>query len=88
MTFPLWNTVASAAGNVAGAIKVLTDLRHTPASPGVIRRAQMLLQNQLQQQQQQQQPNNAQVSSGVYLNYVKRVFIGKCGVGVDINGRL
>lgn len=52
--------VAAAAGNVAGAIKALTDLRHTPASPGVLRRAQMLLQNQ----QQQPLSNNAQVSTG------------------------
>lgn len=38
--------------NVADTVKALTDLRHTPASPGVLRRAQMLLQQQQQQLQQ------------------------------------
>lgn len=56
-------SVASAAGNVAGAVKALTDLRHQPASPGVLRRAQILMQNQQPQQQQQQMANNPQVST-------------------------
>lgn len=68
---------------MAGTIKALTELRHMPASPGVLRRAQILLQNQ-QQQQQQAQANNVQVSiifrlkvsvggggkGGAYNNYV------------------
>lgn len=40
--------------NVAETIKALTEIRHMPASPGVLRRAQ----NQIQQQQQQHQPQN------------------------------
>jgi hypothetical protein len=31
-------TTSLSSNNVAGAVKTLTDLRHTPASPGVVRR--------------------------------------------------
>jgi hypothetical protein len=42
---------------VAGTIKALNEIRHTPASPGVLRKAQQL-QQYYQQQQIQQQYNH------------------------------
>lgn len=51
--------------NVAETVKALTEIRHMPASPGVLRRAQ----NQLNQHQQQQQLHqNMQQQTLQYTN--------------------
>lgn len=49
-------------GKVTETVKALTELRHMPASPGVIRRAQALAQMQQMQHQQPAAATTPQVS--------------------------
>lgn len=48
-------------GNVAGTVKALNEIKHTPASPGVLRRA-----NQPEQQVSHTRPNQSNNSSYGY----------------------
>lgn len=49
-------------GNVAGTVRALNEMRHTPASPNVMRRSQQIAQQYQAEQQERQQRQEATIA--------------------------